>query len=472
MNQLLQIPAISSVASVPSFTSQSKSEMRQVMEMAPVYPDLRRPSASGQITEMTEYYSPAMTHVNGYHHASVELPSMVMGYAKPQSQAPMSRTLESAHSFPEHNHIHKPPSSGSISPEHVSPEEPDEQRFERNYKAYPHNQDSICSSSCSSPEFEQQAREVSLYLKNDPEVTKEEFDTYSPVEDGPDRSIYRELPPNHLDESYQTFRHTQATPDVRPPTNHQERHIDQGSIPSETTPRGGGKKTGSVKVSEKRRQQNRAAQRAMRERRKRAAQNQEVHMAAMVSENAYLRERVDYLSNLLLTHTTMHPAHIQQWDPYAHRTPQSFTPMSTANPSKPSSVADPCPQEASGPLPSIYSAHEHVHYSHPTHHEEFVNSYPERDHHMDHSSSNVRSMSGPSPSAEFIRHKLSAVSVMDGNTHDHPEWDGYNMGNVDHSERHIGSARTMECSSIPTSTVPSPTETEGHSIDNLPRVGH
>ncbi|CAH7675506.1 expressed protein [Phakopsora pachyrhizi] len=74
-----------------------------------------------------------------------------------------------------------------------------------------------------------------------------------------------------------------------------------------------GKKPTNVKVSEKRRQQNRAAQRAMRERRKRAAQHQEVHMSAILTENALLREKVNYLSNLLLTHAIAPGSQFHHW---------------------------------------------------------------------------------------------------------------------------------------------------------------
>lgn len=220
------------------------------MEMVPVYPDLRRPSASGQIAEMSEYYSPAMNPVHGYHHASVEHPSMEMGYTQQQSQAPTRRILSPSHCFTEHDlHIHQPRSSGSISPEYVSPEGHEEVRFERGYKNYPQNPDSS-SSSCSSPEFEQQAREASLYLRDDPEVAKQEFNTYSPVEEGPDHPIYHGLPPHHVDASYQAFRYTHGTPDARPPTEHQEEHIDRDVVPSEVTPRGNGKKAPNAKVSE------------------------------------------------------------------------------------------------------------------------------------------------------------------------------------------------------------------------------
>ncbi|KAH9808696.1 hypothetical protein DFH28DRAFT_609243 [Melampsora americana] len=446
--------------------------MRHAVDMPPVYPDLRRPSASGQLTEMTDYYSPAMTPVNGYHHASVEHPSMAMGYSKPQSQAPTSRTLEPAHSFHKHDlHLHKPPSPASISPDAVSPEGHDEVVFEGGYNSYPHNQESISSSSCSSPELEHQAGEAPLYLKNDPEGGKEEFHTYSPVEEGPDRAMYYELAPDHVEESYQASHYNQGAPNVHTPTENQEKYIDRALVPSEVTPRGVGKKSPSVKVSEKRRQQNRAAQRAMRERRKRAAQHQEVHMAAILSENAYLRERVNYLSNLLLTHTTIHPDHIQQWDPYAHKTPQSFTPISTTNQSNPSSVAESPPQEASGALPSIYTAHGPVPYSLPTNHEGVSNPYPPAHYQTVHSSSNVRHMSGASSSSEFLRPKIPGASARVGKPYEHPGWDRFDMGDVNPPERSFGLARTMECSSIATSTVPSPTETDEYSIEHLPRVG-
>ncbi|KAA1070169.1 hypothetical protein PGT21_001936 [Puccinia graminis f. sp. tritici] len=103
-----------------------------------------------------------------------------------------------------------------------------------------------------------------------------------------------------------------------------------------------GKKPSSLKVSEKRRQQNRAAQRAMRERRKRAAQHQEIHMTAIVAENAMLRERVNYLSNLLISHA-INPGAYPSWSPVPaqENSPPMLPMVNTGNfPARSAHVAD------------------------------------------------------------------------------------------------------------------------------------
>ncbi|KAH9442031.1 hypothetical protein MJO28_014854 [Puccinia striiformis f. sp. tritici] len=93
---------------------------------------------------------------------------------------------------------------------------------------------------------------------------------------------------------------------------------------------GPGKKPSSLKVSEKRRQQNRAAQRAMRERRKRAAQHQESHMSAIMTENVILREKVSYLSNILLSHA-INPGAQFPWNqaPARENPPTMLPPLNT-----------------------------------------------------------------------------------------------------------------------------------------------
>lgn len=128
-----------------------------------------------------------------------------------------------------------------------------------------------------------------------------------------------------------------------------------GRDPSPDSKTATGKRLASVKVSEKRRQQNRAAQRAMRERRKRAAQHQEIHMTAIMTENAILREKVTYLSNMLLSHAIAPAGHL----PWSTMPPQDNLPpmlphLSTANlPARPA----PAPASSSSASPLSFQNH-------------------------------------------------------------------------------------------------------------------
>jgi len=253
-----------------------------------------------------------------------------------------------------------------------------------------------------------------------------------------------------------------------------------------------GKKPSSLKVSEKRRQQNRAAQRAMRERRKRAAQHQELHMSAILTENIMLREKVAYLSNILLSHA-INPGGHPSWTPLPPQDnlPPMLPPPHTANPlARPAPVAD--STSSSAISPSLATSHSiyppaslATSSALPAAHGSMLNYYPpgplEFDYHQHgNGATSIRNLSGPSSTSNISRPGTAEELNVGSHAAAFSRWQTStaNGGASLQNESSItttmgqfglvGSVSTDSCSINTASTIPSPTQTDGQLVDAIP----
>lgn len=249
-----------------------------------------------------------------------------------------------------------------------------------------------------------------------------------------------------------------------------------------------GKKPSNAKVSEKRRQQNRAAQRAMRERRKRAAQNQELHMSTIITENAILREKVTYLSNMLLSHAIAPGSHLP-WNPTIpsqENSPPVLPPLSTgvlpshSATGPPSSSTSPLSFSSQPPLfPLPNLSGRQVFPS--THGPMLSYCSPgslELDYHQQRNHvAGIRNMSCTSSNSNFSRPNTAEDQSVGKHSPVLGRWNTTSEGISFRSESPIAerigqfpltsSIATDSCSINTTSTIPSPTHTDGQLADAI-----
>ncbi|PLW25890.1 hypothetical protein PCASD_24282 [Puccinia coronata f. sp. avenae] len=253
-----------------------------------------------------------------------------------------------------------------------------------------------------------------------------------------------------------------------------------------------GKKASSIKVSEKRRQQNRAAQRAMRERRKRAAQHQEIHMSAIVTENIMLREKVTYLSNILLRHA-INPGGHPSWTPLPPQDnrPPMLPSLHNGNPSAPPAlVAD---ANCSSITPNLAAGHSNFSpgslacsSAFPSAHGPVLNYYPSGPFELDYTrhgndATGIRNLSGPSSTSNLSRPGTAEDLTVGSHVAAFGRWQNptsnegisfQNESSIAATMGHfglVGSVATDSCSINTASTIPSPTQTDhGQLVEAIP----
>ncbi|KNZ56934.1 hypothetical protein VP01_2284g4 [Puccinia sorghi] len=245
---------------------------------------------------------------------------------------------------------------------------------------------------------------------------------------------------------------------------------------------------------QKRRQQNRAAQRAMRERRKgtvtlfdladstkqRAAQHQELHMSAILTENIMLREKVAYLSNILLSHA-INPGGHQSWTPLLPQDnlPPMFPPH-TAHPlARPAPVVDSTSSAISPSLEASHSMYPPASLATssalPSTHGSMINYYPpgplEFDYHQHgNGATGIRNFSGPSSTSNISRPGTAEELNVGSHAAAFSRWQtstangGVSLQNESSITTTmgqfglVGSVSTDSCSINTASTIPSPTQ--------------
>lgn len=272
------------------------------------YPeDLQRPISSGHTIDLNEYHFPDTPNGHAYHPRSREWTEFQRTYT-PTSIHPF---FDQSYALPLHHHHQRPSSSrSSIVSHRIIPDlSPSLNLDHLHPTSSSQPQDSRSSSSCSTPDFDPQT--VTPYSSQHPSQTIKHESKLSPkdeeVEHPSHLHLHHELHhPDISQPTYESLSYPQTIPDDRITDEtgdeaDSQTHLDQHHPSSTPQFKPNGKKSSSAKISEvrtshsllliifldslhhgfqhvvfflyiciyqKRRQQNRAAQRAMRERRK------------------------------------------------------------------------------------------------------------------------------------------------------------------------------------------------------------